>query len=182
MAFIRRRQYARRLADADGVSYQLVESYRADGKVRQRILANLGTYPTVAEALGAVLAHANLQAHRAEQPLGRYPNGRPRTEIDRCEDLQRRNADLARARLLASFLSPADRGLAEAALARSIAIFEKYFGAVVVRYGVADVEPGRGGIATPKPEPRENAITPELHRGSPLGAEAGTVIPPKPGD
>jgi hypothetical protein len=35
MAFIRKR----------GSSHQIIETYRAYGKVRQRVLANLGPYP-----------------------------------------------------------------------------------------------------------------------------------------
>ena len=45
MAFIRCRQSSR------AKSYQFVETYREDGKVKQRVLANLGPYPTVELAL-----------------------------------------------------------------------------------------------------------------------------------
>lgn len=45
MAFIRCRQSNR------AKSYQFVETYREDGKVKQRVLANLGPYPTVELAL-----------------------------------------------------------------------------------------------------------------------------------
>ncbi len=45
MAFIRCRQSSR------AKSYQLVETYRKDGKVEQRVLANLGRFPTIELAL-----------------------------------------------------------------------------------------------------------------------------------
>jgi hypothetical protein len=48
MAFIRKRisQTKRRTP-----SYQLIETYREGGKVKQRIIENLGPYPTIAEAI-----------------------------------------------------------------------------------------------------------------------------------
>ncbi len=45
MAFIRHRR------TACGSSHQVVETYREGGKVKQRVLANLGPYPTIEEAL-----------------------------------------------------------------------------------------------------------------------------------
>src|SRR4051794_24808917 len=45
MMFIRKRQSMR------SASYQVIETFRENGKVRQRVLANLGRYPTVEEAI-----------------------------------------------------------------------------------------------------------------------------------
>lgn len=47
MAFIRRRK-----SDYGGGSHQLIETYRNGGKVRQRVLANLGRHVTIAARLG----------------------------------------------------------------------------------------------------------------------------------
>ena len=60
MAFIRKRisPTSRRTP-----SYQLVESYRENGKVRQRVLANLGPWPTLDEAL----EHASIGLGRAHE-------------------------------------------------------------------------------------------------------------------
>jgi hypothetical protein len=44
--FIRKRRSS---AQAD--SYQVIETYRENGGVRQRVLANLGPHPTIEEAL-----------------------------------------------------------------------------------------------------------------------------------
>ena len=48
MAFIRRRLSGKQ----DGTySYQIIESYRAEGKIKQRVLYNLGPSPTIEAAL-----------------------------------------------------------------------------------------------------------------------------------
>ena len=50
MAFIRcRTSKTQRYGETR--SHQLIETYREDGKVKQRVLANLGDRPTVDEAL-----------------------------------------------------------------------------------------------------------------------------------
>jgi hypothetical protein len=50
MAFIRRRLSSDN-EDGRSYSHQLIETYREGGKVKQRILANLGNAPTIADAL-----------------------------------------------------------------------------------------------------------------------------------
>jgi hypothetical protein len=45
--FIRKRQSSQHNA-----SYQVIETYREGGKVKQRVLANLGPWPTLEEAVG----------------------------------------------------------------------------------------------------------------------------------
>ena len=72
MAFIRKRTSptGRRTP-----SYQLIETYREDGKVKQRVLVNLGWFPTVEEALDDCrnsLADAERGLARREQ---RGPRG-----------------------------------------------------------------------------------------------------------
>jgi hypothetical protein len=52
MAFIRRRLSSWNENELHyRYSYQLIETYRENGKVKQRILANLGNAPTIADAL-----------------------------------------------------------------------------------------------------------------------------------
>jgi hypothetical protein len=48
MAFIRRRLSGRQ---EGSYSYQILETFRADGKIRQRVLYNLGPSPTIDVAL-----------------------------------------------------------------------------------------------------------------------------------
>ena len=57
MAFIRKRISPTRRQTP---SYQLIETYRESGKVRQRVLANLGRHPTVDEALDAARGHVGM--------------------------------------------------------------------------------------------------------------------------
>jgi hypothetical protein len=52
MAFIRRR----------GNSHQLIETYREDGKVKQRILANLGPHATLEDAIQAGVVSAPIKS------------------------------------------------------------------------------------------------------------------------
>jgi len=49
MAFIRRRL-------SQSYSYQIIETYRAAGKVKQRVLCNVGPSPTIERALDVQLA------------------------------------------------------------------------------------------------------------------------------
>jgi hypothetical protein len=59
MAFIRTR----------GNSHQLIETYREDGKVRQRILANLGPHRTLEDAIRAgVVSESITSAKEDEKP------------------------------------------------------------------------------------------------------------------
>jgi hypothetical protein len=48
MAFIRRRLSGKQ---DDSYSYQIIETYREGGKVRQRILYNMGPSPTIESAM-----------------------------------------------------------------------------------------------------------------------------------
>ena len=50
MSFIRCRT-SKTQRGGETKSYQLIKTYRDSGKVRQRVLANLGSHPTVEEAL-----------------------------------------------------------------------------------------------------------------------------------
>lgn len=43
--------FVRKKRSRGGEYYQLVESYRVEGKPRQRVLVHLGSYPTVDDAL-----------------------------------------------------------------------------------------------------------------------------------
>ena len=68
MAFIRCRQSSREK------SHQLVETYREVGKVKQRVLANLGPYPTVELAL----ENSRRRVARAERRVEHCKHGRTR--------------------------------------------------------------------------------------------------------
>lgn len=50
MAFIRKR-YSGKYRGRDNYSYQVIETYREGGKVKQRVLINLGPSPTIEQAL-----------------------------------------------------------------------------------------------------------------------------------
>ena len=77
------------------MSYQLMESYRDGGKVRHRVLANLGRYPTIDEALHAFRERvARREGSMALYERGYNNAGRRLTE----EDHQHALAQLARAR------------------------------------------------------------------------------------
>ena len=56
--FIRKRYYnTKRKGRGDppaGCSYQVIESYRENGKVKQRVICNLGSYSTIESALNYV--------------------------------------------------------------------------------------------------------------------------------
>ena len=71
MAFIRKRisPTGRRTP-----SYQVIETYREGGKVKQRVLANLGRFPTVEEALD----HCRNSLADAERGLARREQRGPR--------------------------------------------------------------------------------------------------------
>jgi hypothetical protein len=49
--FIRKRFSSNTRFWGERYSYQIIETYRDAGKVKQRVLANLGASPTIAEAL-----------------------------------------------------------------------------------------------------------------------------------
>ena len=68
MAFIRCRQSSREK------SYQVVETYREEGKVKQRVLANLGPYPTV----GLAIENARRRVARDERRVEHCKHGRTR--------------------------------------------------------------------------------------------------------
>jgi hypothetical protein len=51
MAFIRKRLSSDHRLDGKCYSYQLIETFREGGKVKQRVLANLGRSPTIADAI-----------------------------------------------------------------------------------------------------------------------------------
>ena len=71
MAFIRERSSptSRRTP-----SYQVIETYRESGKVKQRVLANLGRFPTVGKALD----HCRESLASAERGLARQEQRGPR--------------------------------------------------------------------------------------------------------
>jgi hypothetical protein len=66
--------YVRKNRVDNGVYYQVVEGYRQDGKVKQRVLAYLGTYETVDEALEKL--PRLIEVHREimpNYPVGEWP-------------------------------------------------------------------------------------------------------------
>ncbi len=71
MAFIRERSSptSRRTP-----SYQVIETYREGGKVKQRVLANLGRFPTVGKALD----HCRESLASSERGLARQEQRGPR--------------------------------------------------------------------------------------------------------
>lgn len=89
--FIRKRRSSAR---AD--SYQVVETYRENGRVRQRVLANLGPHSTIEEALAAFRGEAAQYEGLLEvftSPLAiqgtKWELNRIRTKIARLESLKR---------------------------------------------------------------------------------------------
>jgi hypothetical protein len=54
MLFIRKRSSSK---NRQTFSYQVIETYRAHGRMKQRVVANLGQYPTVEAALEAERAN-----------------------------------------------------------------------------------------------------------------------------
>ncbi len=61
MAYVRRKQVKGR------TYYQFVESYRDNGRVRQRVIAHLGPWPSVEEAIDGWSTRAELWSRRARQ-------------------------------------------------------------------------------------------------------------------
>jgi hypothetical protein len=61
--------YVRKKRVGEREYYQVVEGHREDGKVKQRVLAHLGRYPTVREAL----EHLPESIARRRRTLSRYP-------------------------------------------------------------------------------------------------------------
>jgi hypothetical protein len=90
--FIRKRRSSAR---AD--SYQMVETYRENGRVRQRVLANLGPHSTIEGALAAFTREAAQYEGYIEQwtkPLAlqgaKWELNRIRTKIAGLDSLMRR--------------------------------------------------------------------------------------------
>ena len=94
MAFIRCRQSNR------AKSYQFVETYREDGKVKQRVLANLGPHPTVELALeNACCCVARAERYVEHCKHGWTRRGRPvhpKHLLNAEKDLARHRHDLER--------------------------------------------------------------------------------------
>jgi hypothetical protein len=66
--------YVRKNRVDDGVYYQVVEGYREGGKVKQRVLAYLGTYETVDKALEKLPVHIEIQRRiMPNYPLKAWP-------------------------------------------------------------------------------------------------------------
>jgi hypothetical protein len=88
MAFIRKR--TGRWNGGTAVYYQLVETYRENGKVKQRV-AGLGVHPTVEEALHALRARvARIEALLVREPQGwRAWRRRKKTAAELTECLDR---------------------------------------------------------------------------------------------
>ncbi len=94
MAYVRKKK-------VDGREYhQLVESYREDGKVRQRVLAHLGRYATVDEALDGLPRQIGFRLRGAElnRRPGRWRRGPSPSSLERAASNER-GADSLRARL-----------------------------------------------------------------------------------
>jgi hypothetical protein len=89
--FIRKRHSSIRTA-----SYQVIETYRENGRVRQRLLANLGPHPTIEEALTAFRQQAaQLEGYLKvfKLPLAiegtKWELGRLKTKIARLETVSK---------------------------------------------------------------------------------------------
>jgi len=82
-----------RTKNVDGHRYhQLVEGYREDGKVKQRVLTHLGTYESVNEALkGLPRSKADRRRMLPYYPKKMQPGTRRRIEQDerRLENLRK---------------------------------------------------------------------------------------------
>jgi hypothetical protein len=76
MAYVRKKRVKRQSGKATSfyrdapeyyTYYQLVEGYRENGKVRQRVLAHLGRYPTVEGAIESLQRRHDAYSRRAER-------------------------------------------------------------------------------------------------------------------
>jgi hypothetical protein len=107
MAFIRCREF-RWKRGGTGKTYQLIETYREAGKVRQRILANLGAHATIEGAIVHALGFATVYHACSLNPqrgkFGRTPDHVVQREV--AEDQRRRDQYLKQVRALAPFLPP----------------------------------------------------------------------------
>jgi hypothetical protein len=92
MAFVRRRTTGR----GGLFSHQVIESYRRDGRVRQRVLANLGPYPDVASALEGWRDEVVRSEQRLVVARARQTRRRDRMVLLEEHDLDRYRTLLAR--------------------------------------------------------------------------------------
>jgi len=77
----------------DGREYhQLVENYREDGQVRQRVLAHLGTHATLEEAIEHLPGSIDLR----RRVLDRYPKSMQPGMLRRIEQDEKRLATFKR--------------------------------------------------------------------------------------
>jgi hypothetical protein len=78
MAFIRERLSSKQ---EESYSYQIIETYREGGKVKQRVLYNMGPSPTIKAALE--MQHKVLA--NQQESLARYPERRDIPFIEKCQ-------------------------------------------------------------------------------------------------
>ncbi len=89
--------YVRKNRVDDGVYYQVVEGYREGGKVKQRVLAYLGTYETVDKALEKLPRHIEMQRETMPNyPLKAWPGMQRRLSamekrLEKIRDLRERD-------------------------------------------------------------------------------------------
>jgi hypothetical protein len=95
MAFIRKRMSSRS-STCTVYSFQFIETYRAEGKVRQRVLCNIGAFRSAAQAASARWAINRLPAlyreeilHRLEAMAREEPAA---DDVEALEALERRIA------------------------------------------------------------------------------------------
>ena len=91
-----------------GLSYQAIETFRRDGKVKQRVLANLGHYPTVEEALEATRHSVGLWesiVYRADLPGRKFHRTSPNTKARYEKRLEKERLKLERLEVVVSELS-----------------------------------------------------------------------------
>lgn len=95
MAFIRRRLSSNHRFYGKIYSHQLVETYREGGKVKQRVLANLGGAETIAEALE--WAKESIQRTKTMGWIGKVtPEQRNRGMAARAESIAKDEAYIER--------------------------------------------------------------------------------------
>jgi hypothetical protein len=88
--------YVRKKRVDDYTYYQVVEGYREDGKVKQRVLVHLGIYKSVDKALEKLPQDIEIQRVTMQNyPVSAWPGMRRRLvswekRLDKIRDLRRR--------------------------------------------------------------------------------------------
>ena len=136
MAFIRCRQSSR------AKSYQVVETYREDRKVKQRVLANLGPYPTVELALENMRRRVARAERRVEHcKHGRTRQGRPLHPKHLSEvDLAGYHHDLERLETVVSETSTIVDTTPSAKLRRSVVRLDKHHAGGLTNHHISGLQ------------------------------------------